>query len=200
MSSESYSLAEVAELLGVSKRTLQRQIRDGAFPGRFLAPSPHGMEMRIPATDVARAGGNIESIRPRVQTDLEWSERQLATVPDATPAVAARPVETMQLDVLKEGLMTLIREERVAFLAEVKALVERHEEARTGELRAVRTAVQGIAEELVQVREELRAQEERGLRRMGWAETLGGKPSELDVDGLLAELGELEAMLGVVDS
>jgi excisionase family DNA binding protein len=62
MASDSYTLREVAELLGVSKRTLQRRIQEGAFPGRFLAPGRHGLETRIPTEDVQRA---FEELRRR---------------------------------------------------------------------------------------------------------------------------------------
>jgi excisionase family DNA binding protein len=62
MASDNYSLREVAELLGVSKRTLQRRIQEGAFPGRFLAPGRHGLETRIPSEDVQRA---LDDLRRR---------------------------------------------------------------------------------------------------------------------------------------
>jgi excisionase family DNA binding protein len=52
MADDSYTLREVAELLGVSKRTLQRRMQEGAFPNRFLSPGRHGLETRIPADDV----------------------------------------------------------------------------------------------------------------------------------------------------
>src|SRR5688572_8394939 len=77
MRGESYTLREVAELLGVSKRTLQRRIRDGAFPGRFLAPGRHGLETRIPAEDVQRA---LDDVRPQ-KREAALTEMRLPTVP-----------------------------------------------------------------------------------------------------------------------
>ena len=52
---ESYSLREVAELLGVDYATLERRVREGAFPGRFVVEGPSGPEMRVPVADVERA-------------------------------------------------------------------------------------------------------------------------------------------------
>lgn len=62
MAAESYTLREAAELLGMSKRTLQRRIQEGAFPGRFLASGRNGLETRIPSEDVKNA---LEELRRR---------------------------------------------------------------------------------------------------------------------------------------
>lgn len=197
MSAESYSLAEVAELLGVSKRTLQRQIRDGAFPGRFLAPSAHGMEMRIPAVDVVHAGGAPGRLPARNANDSGWSAGQLATISSvpSRPDAALSPADVQGL---RDGLMALIREERAVFLAEVRAVVERRDEAHASELQAVRETLQSLVHEVSEVRTEVKSWDD--ARRGEWAEAIGGKASELDVDGLLSELSELEAMLGVSDN
>ena len=199
MTAESYSLAEVAELLGVSKRTLQRQIRDGAFPGRFLAPSPHGMEMRIPAGDLSRAGNTDESTPSQPPRDSEWSEGQLATLSNGP--VSSTSLSPIGLEDFRESLLSIIREERSAFLAEVRSALARRDDEERGELAAVRGAVEELREEVGRMRDVLSegpavsvTQEPR------WAEALGGSSSELDVDGLLSELGELEAMLGVPES
>ncbi len=48
----SYSLKESAEFLGISKRTLQRKLKDGFFPGRFLTDTKFGMQIRIPRSEL----------------------------------------------------------------------------------------------------------------------------------------------------
>ena len=197
MSAESYSLAEVAELLGVSKRTLQRQIRDGAFPGRFLAPSAHGMEMRIPAVDIVQAGGSPERLPARSANDSGWSAGQLATL-SSLPTRDNAVLSPADVQGLRDGLMALIREERAVFLAEVRAVVERRDEVHASELQAVRETLQSLVHEVSEVKTEVKSWDD--ARRGAWAEAIGGKASELDVDGLLSELSELEAMLGVSDN
>lgn len=64
MPGDSYTLREVADLLGVSKRTLQRRIQEGAFPGRFLAAGRHGLEMRIPIGEVEQAMEELRGSAP----------------------------------------------------------------------------------------------------------------------------------------
>jgi|GEM_PF-5204813 len=51
----SYSLQEVAERLGISRRTLQRRIKEGEFPRRRLQQTKSGWETRIDAIDVEEA-------------------------------------------------------------------------------------------------------------------------------------------------
>ena len=48
----SYSLKESAEFLRISKRTLQRKLKDGFFPGRFLTDTKFGMQIRIPRSEL----------------------------------------------------------------------------------------------------------------------------------------------------
>lgn len=200
MSAESYSLAEAAELLGVSKRTLQRQIRDGAFPGRFLAPSAQGMELRIPAVEVARAGGHRDSMMLRATSEIEWSEKPLAPVSDLPVRSAGNGLSTGDWLELREGIVALIREERAVFLAEVRAAIERHEAASGSQLVALHQTIEKIGEEVAGIRTELRKQEALRDGRVSFAEAIGGKRSDLDIDGLLSELGALEAMLGVTET
>ncbi len=197
MAADSYSLAEVAELLGVSKRALQRQIRDGAFPGRFLAPSPHGMEMRIPAVDVARAGSVNDQGSIPPGSGSEWSEGHLATLSNGpTSSTALAPLYSTET---RDGLQGLLREERMALLEEVRGAIAKRDAAEQAELQSIRRAVETLTEEVVRLRESMTASHV-DPSRIRWAETLGGTSPTLDVDGLLAELGELEAMLGVPES
>lgn len=75
MPAESYTLREVAEALGLSKRTLQRRIQEGAFPGRFLAAGRHGLETRVPAEDVERALADLKRRSPGSwRRAPEWDE------------------------------------------------------------------------------------------------------------------------------
>lgn len=197
MAADSYSLAEVAELLGVSKRALQRQIRDGAFPGRFLAPSPHGMEMRIPAVDVARAGSVNDSGSLPPTPAGDWSDGHLANLSNGpSSSTALAPLYPPDAH---EGLQGLLREERMALLEEVRRAIAKRDAADQVELKAIRRAVETLTEEVVRLRESVSASRVDGSH-VRWAETLGGTSPALDVDGLLAELGELEAMLGVPES
>lgn len=198
MSAESYSLAEVADLLGVSKRTLQRQIRDGAFPGRFLAPSPHGMEMRIPAADVASAG-NLRGALSVREASADWSADEVSVI-SSLPAPRSEGVESRELEVLRDGLIELVRDERAEFLSEVRAVIEGRDTAQRQELQAMRETVGEMARQLGELRSQLKVETTQVADGESWAESLGGQASDLDVDGLLSELGELEAMLGVSDS
>lgn len=86
MPGESYTLREVSELLGVSKRTLQRRIQEGAFPGRFLAPGRHGLETRIPAGEVQR-----------VLEDIRRAGSASAFIAGRAPAPSPTPVQGPQL-------------------------------------------------------------------------------------------------------
>jgi len=65
MADESYSLAEVADSLGISKAEVVRRVHHGEFPGRFLTGD---LEMRVPARDVRRALEKLPSARPRPRT------------------------------------------------------------------------------------------------------------------------------------
>ncbi|MFO0723764.1 MAG: helix-turn-helix domain-containing protein [Myxococcota bacterium] len=132
MRGASYSLKEVADLLGVSKRTLQRRIREGAFPGRFLAPGPHGLELRIPAEDVKTA---LESVRP--------DERPLPTV---VPSRYATPNEeesdALDLETLRDAVLAIAREDRSQLIAALETALA----ARDQEIVALRQEITRLAE------------------------------------------------------
>lgn len=130
MRAASYSLKEVADLLGVSKRTLQRRIREGAFPGRFLAPGPHGLELRIPADDVKTA---LESARP--------DERPLPTV---LPSHFASPqqAESLDLEALRDAVLAIAREDRSALISSLESALA----ARDQEVVALRQEIARLAD------------------------------------------------------
>jgi hypothetical protein len=80
MAADSYTLPEVAEILGVSQRTLQRRIQEGAFPGRFIVLGRHGPETRLPADEVERALQDSQRRRSswdRESDDDHGSDRNL---------------------------------------------------------------------------------------------------------------------------
>jgi excisionase family DNA binding protein len=147
---DSYSLREVAELLGVSKRTLQRRIQEGAFPGRFLAAGRHGLETRIPAEDLERA---LEELRRRSPAWRAGAGEEAARIPTATPVreqeslvpyhhpyPTAERYETPEivaassgldrsptsaltqsdLESLRDAMLAIVREDREMYLAAVR--------------------------------------------------------------------------------
>lgn len=130
MRAASYSLKEVADLLGVSKRTLQRRIREGAFPGRFLAPGPHGLELRIPADDVKTA---LESARP--------DERPLPTILPSHFANQPQP-ESLDLEALRDAVLAIAREDRSALISSLESALA----ARDQEVAALRQEIARLAD------------------------------------------------------
>lgn len=212
MADDSYTLAEVAELLGMSKRTLQRRIQEGAFPGRYLAPGVAGLEMRIPAADVVRAQRELvreampEATRTLAPAPIE--DRRDSFLPRASEvaAISSAPifreaVEHSSVEQIRRAVVELVREEREMFLAAVRdALVLRDREL--SELRAdigaLRDSVETVRETVERFENELqrewRAQADRPA---AWSEVLGVPKNGggVDVDALLRELGELEALV-----
>ena len=194
MPGESYSLREVAELLGVSKRTLQRRIKEGAFPGRFLAPGRHGLETRVPAADVQRALDELGSRHPgsyppSVVPPSDGREEQL--VPYRSGPTALTHTD---LDALKDSMVALVREDRQHFLATVQEALD----DRTRELSALRGQIAGLQGAVDRLRRKLES---------GELATPSMRPSELvlesaasdrrafDVDAVLKEIQEIEDLL-----
>jgi hypothetical protein len=157
---DSYSLREVAELMGVSVDAVVRQVGRGDFPGRFLTAE---LEMRIPVGDVRRA------LEARVsQTASQMAEPQ-------SPRTA-RAEMGGELD----GLRRVIEDQGRSIRELVEQVVE------------LRSAVDG-----------LRSAVEEGSSGTPWMESepvsMLEAGSEVDVEGLLQEVSELEAMLGLAD-
>lgn len=213
MSEDSYTLAEVAELLGMSKRTLQRRIQEGAFPGRYLAPGVAGLEMRIPAADVIRAQRELARERsPEVTRTIapapieDRSDSFLPVRGSEIAAISSAPilresVHSTSVEEVRGIVVDLLREERELFLAAVRdALVVRDREV--SELRSEITRLRESVESMqlaveqfgLELRREWRAQADRPA---AWSEVLGAPKNGggVDVDGLLRELGELEALV-----
>src|SRR5256885_871896 len=131
MAAESYSLREAAEVLGVSTRTLQRRIQEGAFPGRFLAPGRHGLETRLSAEDVDRAledlrkrghvPGNREAERALAHSTITPAKELESLVPYQAPElVQSSPnnvgtgsgITHSDLESLRDAMLAIVREDR----------------------------------------------------------------------------------------
>lgn len=189
MPGESYTLREVAELLGVSKRTLQRRMKEGAFPGRYLAPGRHGLETRIPGDDVMRALDDLRSAGPQRagETLLPASELNDSLVPFAGPS---HLVPAVDLERVRSVVAEVLREDRAEILSVVEAVLLQRAE----ELSAIRKQ---IADVLVAV-ERIRAHVERpGAPPAVEAFTVvpAGRP---EVEAMLREIDEIERMLGAL--
>lgn len=92
---DSYSLREVAELLGLSRKALQQRIEQGAFPGRFTASGRGGLETRVPAEEVER---ELELRRRRTASawrrgDGESESGELSSAAPASPSPMSRRPE-----------------------------------------------------------------------------------------------------------
>jgi len=65
---ESYSIAEAAKLLGLSRKTVRRRIHNGELPAK-LEDGPYGPEYRIPAEAINTAQEIIDVVRVERPTD-----------------------------------------------------------------------------------------------------------------------------------
>jgi hypothetical protein len=212
MSQESYSLKEVAELLGMSRRTLQRHLQEGAFPGRFLALGNEGLEIRVPGEDVRQLLDGERGATPTsaytmpIPGRLSELDSMVPYRPQVPEPVSAPPLYTSalthsDLESLRDAMLAIVREEREGFMTAVRdALV-----ARDHEIERLRETVAGLRHSVDGMRVGLEAVERRvsaawqasEVKPWSWAEALGGlEPEGVDVDRLLRELGDLEALLG----
>lgn len=199
MHGDSYTLREVAELLGVSKRTLQRRIREGAFPRRFLSPGRHGMETRIPAADVHAA---LDELSTPDRSMVPTRFRDGATIPpardltDALVPYGASALTPHGIEALQTSVLEVVRDEREAFLAAVRdALASRDAEvlALRGQMGALQAAFDRLRRQL-----EGAAQVEAAVGRSGGEATeqsRGADAPAFDVAALLREIDEIEALL-----
>ena len=197
---ESYTLREVAELLGISKRTLQRRIQEGAFPGRFLAPGRHGLETRIPADDVRRM---LNELRRHGQA--AWRESPASGVyedglvrvqdlPLAARSEAEGSLTFRDLDSLRDAVLAIVREEREEFMRAVRGLLE-SKEREVSKLREEVSRVHGVLESVRGEIRDVRLALNRESKKEGWSEVMGVSTDSVDVDSLLRQMGELEAMV-----
>lgn len=196
MAGESYSLREVADLLGVDYRTLERRVREGAFPGRFMVNGPAGPEMRIPAADVDRL---TQVGRRPVETLVPYEVSAIDGISSVPAQRGLSGLSHQDLAYLREAFVSAIRAEREWLIDAVhEALSERDRtiEQLREEVGSMRRAVEAASSALERVDERLRAVW-RTDDEPRWAELFGADGSEqVDVDALLREVGELEALIG----
>ncbi len=193
MPGDSYTLREVAELLGVSKRTLQRRIREGAFPGRYLAPGRHGLETRIPAEEVQQALDDLRGVP--VQSMVPHPARTVSPAPAFTDSVVpydsrgpSSSLTTSDLESLRDAMIAIVREDRETFLATVQnALV-----ARDRELNAIRGQLAGLHTAFDRLRTRVEA---TALSAPPAAPTSNGRDAGFDVESVIEEIDEIERLL-----
>lgn len=208
MSGESYTLREVAELLGVSKRTLQRRIKDGAFPRRFLSPGRHGLETRIPSEDVQQALKDL-------QHQTRYPRFALSQTPPTVPAQAApQPypaapsdysssvsMTVNDLENFRESMLQAVREEREAFLDTLReALASRDRELdslrdQVGQLEHVILLLQDKLQEVASAPKALTAPDEEPSLLPARIDEAKGTSE--DAQSVLQEIEQLEALLGL---
>lgn len=212
----SYTLQEAAARLGITRRVLQRRIQDGEFPSRFMAPGPHGPELRIPADALpADAPGAESRAMIPAPTAIPTAPSAVGPAPDwgLTEAPQASPTTTQlsslthsDLESLRDAVIAIVREEREVFLDSMQSVLA----GRDAPLEEVQREVQQANARLDRLQSNLQRMEGelgRWWRSQAegsetWAELIGAErdPSGLDVDELLQELSGLESMLGLSDT
>ncbi|MGF1509024.1 MAG: hypothetical protein ACFB9M_05925 [Myxococcota bacterium] len=176
MAHESYSLGEVAELLGKDIPDIVQMVQHGAFPGRFLTEE---LEMRIPVMDVRRI--------------LERGRAKEGASALAGPAGETRALVREDREALRSALETWWEEER-ATLREVLAEVLERRDEQVDALRQDVSAVRHRLDELARdVRRVLGVVE--GETSEGWAWSV--EEADGGLAGLLEELKALEAAVGL---
>lgn len=220
---DSYSLREVAELLGLSKRALQRRIEEGAFPGRFTVAGRNGLETRVPSNEVEREAGRggsawrRESSEPSSKVSTGSTivpARELESlVPYRTPEIVdsaaaisssgGSSVTQSDLESMRDAMLAIVREDREMFLSVVRdALVARDREivALKHDLGAMHRTIEGVRTGLESIEKRLleRRGSEQTIDAQVWADVMAEGPGEstVDVDALLREIAELEQLLG----
>jgi hypothetical protein len=209
MTQESYSLREIAELLGVSRRTLQRRLQEGAFPGRFLALGKDGLEIRVPGSDVQHLLGSEPGSEsdwavpsPRRPNDSLVPFAAGPAAPISQPPVYTSALTSNDLESLRDAMLAIVREERESFMVAVRDALEARDQE-IAQLRAEVAQTRGSVDRMSRALESVErtvgaAWKASTTEPWSWAETIGGPAADdgaVDVDRLLRELGELEAFL-----
>jgi hypothetical protein len=194
---DSYSLREVAEILGLSRRALQQRIEQGAFPGRFTAAGRSGLETRVPSEDVERElelrrrrgqsawrradeGGEEEAGSSSEAKGTITPTRELESlVPYRTPELvesstgsgsgaSGGALTQSDLESMRDAMLAIVREDREMFLSVVReALV-----ARDREIVALKHDLTAMHRTLEGVRNGLEAIERRLLEKRGGDQTI----------------------------
>lgn len=208
MAEQSYTLQETASRLGISRRALQRRIQDGEFPERFLAPGPHGPELRIPASALSQ---EAPSERPRgalvpaptptptaIGPAPDWG---LTELPASKPAPLPSSLTHTDLESLRDAVIAIVREEREVFLASMQSVLDGRDapvEQVERQLSELGERLGGLQSAFSRVEGELsRWWKSEAEGSETWAEVIGAEqsPTDLDVDELLQEPSSLESML-----
>ena len=218
---DSYTLREAAEILGLSRRALQRRLEEGAFPGRFTVPGRGGLEPRIPAEEVEReldlvrkrggrsSEGEDEGIDdlpasiPRATDSLvPYARPEIIEASSTTPVSASSALSASDIEPLRDALLTIIREDREVFVSAVReALLSRDREisALRQDLALMQRTIEGVRTGLESIERRLirTPPHDDGVDPLVWADILaaGPSPESVDVENVLREIQELEALL-----
>jgi hypothetical protein len=216
---DSYSLREVAEILGLSRRALQQRIEQGAFPGRFTAAGRNGLETRVPGEDVER---ELELRRRRGLSAWRRAEPEVvgeggepvrgdatitptreleSLVPYRVPEMiesstgSGSPGSALtqsDLESMRDAMLAIIREDREMFLSVVReALV-----ARDREIVALKHDLTAMHRTLEGVRSGLESIERRLLERRGGDQTIDAQVwTDLLTAGPAESTVDVEALL-----
>lgn len=208
MSEESYSLREAAQRLGISKRSLQQCIKDGAFSGLFLAPVHDGLEARIPVEEIEEAIDDLQEKSTRPSPALTQTPSPLEI--KSAPFIEAQPLS--KLEALPRPLpdaptqlkprQDAIAEERPLFLETVtEALLGRDQEFNVlrGQVVQLEQVVLQMQDKLQDLGESPRQLVSPEVADRNLLSAIAGtsRPLSVETKSILDELDTLEALLGL---
>ena len=185
MTKESYSLQEVAERLGISRRTLQRRIKEGEFPRRRLQQTSSGWETRIDAIDVEDA--------LRRETESYFSTDQDSSSQDNTS------LNRQDLEWLSSTFLQAVHEERQVFLQAIREISE----ARSYEFKALESHIERLEQTVESLQDKLQNPTEWPMLLEAPSPNASRLPAVIadgtdpEADILHRELDELEQLLGI---
>ena len=184
---DSYSLQEVAERLGISRRTLQRRIKEGEFPRRRLEQTKSGWETRIDANDVEDAlrresGSYYSADRRRGSQDGSSLSRE-------------------DLEWLSSTFLQAVHEERQVFLDAIREISE----TRSYEFKALESHIEKLEQTVESLQDKLQNPMdapmllEAPLFNASRLPAVIEEQRQVDPESeiLHRELDELEQMLGI---
>ena len=194
MTADSYSLDEVAKILRITRRSLERRIQEGAFPGRYLAPGLYGLEMRIPVADVDRLERGAQSL----QEDSELPEgRSLVRRRNVELESQSREVIESDWPEVRGEVISTFSKERELVLGKVQELMASQKEEIVGlksELLEIKAAIGNMTMNFDKFESSWKIQTEH-QKAIGDLGT--NSDSEANIEELMSELADLEAMLAV---
>ena len=187
MSNKSYSLQEVAERLGISRRTLQRRIKEGEFPRRRLEQTSSGWETRISAIDVEDA--------------LRREKRAYSTVQEDHKPNEASSLNRDDLEWLSSTFLQALQEERQVFLDAIREISQ----ARSYEFKALESHIERLEQTVESLQDKLQDSTEWPMLLEAPIQNPSRLPAVIsderqadpETELLHRELDELEQMLGI---